>query len=190
LEDDLKNTLRTGIVLALGLFFIGCPHPDGTASENWTRITNFTDIVGTWEGSITIPIPPAPISETEQSPASSIDCTLTMTITADDFTEIINMDMNKYLTDIAGSIGKSMVWETIKNSLEGSEAQEGIIIEFTDNYHMILTMNSDISQMEFTDENIEYAPYINQDKTKIKIVLPEDINTFGEGAIEFILYKK
>jgi hypothetical protein len=186
----MKNKLWTGIVLAFGFFIIGCPNPEGPVSEDWTRITSFTDIVGTWEGAFTIPIPPIPVNEMEQSPASSVDCTLIMTITFEDFTEIINMDMDKYLTDVAGAVGKSMVWETIKDSFGGYETQEGMIIKFTGDYHMILTVNGDISQMEFTDENLEYAPYTNQDKTKIKMVLPEDMNIFGEGAIEIILYSK
>ncbi|MDR1099303.1 MAG: hypothetical protein LBL28_02365 [Treponema sp.] len=186
----MKNKLLAGIVLVFGLLFVGCPNPEETTSENWTRITNFTEITGAWEGSSTIPIPPIPVSDTISLPASFVDCTVTMTISSNDFTEIINMDMNKYLTDIAGAAGKLIVWEIIKESFEEAEVQEGAAVEFTDNYHVILTVSGDVSQMEFTDENIEYAPYINQNKTKIKIILPEDINALGNGPMEFILYKK
>jgi hypothetical protein len=188
----MKNQLWVSLVLVFGLLFIGCPNPGGggTVSENWTRITNFREIMGTWEGSITIPIPPMPISETEQLPTSSIDCTLTMEVDSHDFTEIINMNMNNYLTDIAGGVGKSITWEAIKNLFKKSESHEETVIEFTDDYHIILTVIGDVSQMEFTDENSKYAPYINEDKTKIKMILPEDINTLGEGSMEFILYKK
>jgi hypothetical protein len=179
------NKSWIGLALICGLLFLGCPN---TVSENWTRITNFTEITGTWEGSTTVPIPPMP---TEQLPASSIDCALTITVSSDNFTETINMDMNTYLTDIAGVMGKPIAWQLIKNTFEGYEAPEGMALEFTDAYHVIQTATIDVSQMQFTDETIAYAPYINEDKTKIKLVLPEDITSIlGEKPIEFILYKK
>jgi hypothetical protein len=187
----MKNKLWAGIALVFGVLFIGCPNPEGTELDTWTRTTSFTEIIGRWEGSATIPIPPIPISETVQLPASSVSYTLTMTITSDNFTEIIDINMDKYLTDAAGSVGKPAAWQIVQGFLGNPETEEGMDtnIEFTEDYHMILTVAGDISQTDFTGENSEYAPYINQNKTKIKTVFPEEIKAFlGEG--EFILYKK
>jgi hypothetical protein len=55
-------------------------------------------------------------------------------------------------------------------------------------YYIKITGTALVSVLEFTGENAEYAPYVNQNKTKMKIVLPEELPMSGDGKLEFILY--
>jgi hypothetical protein len=178
------NTISI-VILVFGLTVIGCPNPNNAPEDTWTKVASPSEMIGSWEGSMTIPVP---AQEEFNLPASSISYTLAIIVTTETFTEVIDGDMNKYLTDFVGSAGKEAMWATIKDFLD-TESDPRLQIDCTDDYHIKMTFSDAVSNLEFNGENAEYAPCINKDKTKMKIVLPEELNMYGEGGMEFILYK-
>jgi hypothetical protein len=124
---------------------------------------------------------------------------LTVTVTPETLTGTADADMNKFLTDSLDSsgflalLGKQGMWTMIKENPYVSGVS-GADIEFTDDYHIRTKFTALVSDSEVDEEDREYAPYINQDKTKIKIILPEDIGAYitlnGGEEVAFILYKK
>jgi hypothetical protein len=176
---------------------IGCPNPNNAPEDTYTKVTDPSEMIGSWEGSLTIQVP---AQEEFDLPASSISYTLKITVTADEFTEVIDVDMNQYLTDFFGPDGKETMWAGIKTPSEYPEDDSGLSLgnpendfgfsfEYTKDYHIKMTFSGAVSDFDLSEEIAEYAPYINKDKTKMKIVLPEEFNEYGEeGAMEFILY--
>ncbi|MDR0719546.1 MAG: hypothetical protein LBF78_07925 [Treponema sp.] len=207
----LFKTAVFGIAALLVLTLSGCPNPNNGSVDTWEKVTGLDELAGTaWEGAVNVPIPAQ-----EEFPATSISGTISITVTEDKFTEKIDMDMDKFLTDYCKSMGggdalttavlKEMMWGSIKNPSEtpdvpaDPEAEYTINYEFTDNYHVKMNFEAPIPEdgLLFTGETALYAPYVNQDKTKLKIVLPEELPEeldgyakYLGGKEEFILYRQ
>jgi hypothetical protein len=188
----MKNKLFLTAILgmALGLLFAGCDN-NGTEGDTWTKVTSVNEMIGIWEGEKIIPVP-AQDSLPVSSPASSIGAKVTYTITSTTFTTAITMDMNKYLTDSVGAFMKDTMWQIITSGFPPEITEDGVTItmEALNGYKILMTTIAPISMLDFTGGNAQYAPYINQHKTKIKLVLPAELFQYGEGDVEFILDKK
>jgi hypothetical protein len=203
----LCKTAIFGIAAALALALIGCLNPSGGAVDTWEKVTGLDELNGTWEGAVSVPIP----SQNElKLPATSVSGNVSITVTEDTFTEKIDMNMDKLLTDYCKSLSggnvlatvllKKTMWESIQNEASGvavdpeTEYEYTITYGFTDNYHIMMEFKAPIPKggLLFTGETALYAPYVNQDKTKLKIVLPEELNEYMDigGKSEFILDRR
>jgi hypothetical protein len=211
----LFKTVLFGIAAALGLTLIGCPNPNSGSVDTWEKVTALNELIGTWEGAINVPIPAQ--DEAPKMPATSVSGNVSITVTEDTFTGETDMDLDKLLTDYCKSLGggdalttaflKKTMWESIKNPSEApgdavdpeTKYEYTINYEFTDNYHVKMKFDAPIPEdgLLFTGETAPYAPYVNQDKTKLKIVLPkelpEGLDEYAEylgGEGEFTLYRR
>ncbi|MDR2247285.1 MAG: hypothetical protein LBE17_11560 [Treponema sp.] len=206
----LFETAIFGIAAVLVLTLTGCPDPNSGSVDTWEKVTGLDELAGTWEGAVNVPIPAR-----DDFPATSVSGTISVSVTEDKFTEEIDMDMDKLLTDYCKSLGgadaltaaffKKAMWESIKSSSEtpdgpvDPEYEYTINYEFTDNYHIKMNFEAPIPEggLLFTGETALYAPYVNQNKTKLKIVLPEELlkeldgyAEYPDGKGEFILYRR
>lgn len=188
-----RQAVLFSIALVCGFMLTGCPDPNTTPEDTWEKVTSLDEILGSWEGSTSLIIPAQDGPPPTQ--ATSIDCDISLTVTRTTFIQIVDMDMNKFLTDLGGALGKQFMWTTLKESMQAA-GDPGINanITFTNDYHVKTTFNGSASDLGLEGENGEYAPYINQDRTKMKLAILETDTayiSFGEeGGTEFILYKK
>jgi len=178
--------------LLFSLFLIGCPH-EPAEKDAWKKVTSINEIFGTWKGSTTVPIPTQNIGGI-QAPASSVGLDVLLKVDAVTFYEILTLDMEKYLTDFGGIYGKFVIWQSIRESMEDLLLEEGLeenlTIETTDDFKIIMTINTPSSEMDFFAENALYAPYINQKKTKLKMVVPAELLGYTDKDIKLILTKQ
>lgn len=194
-----KKPVMMMVILALvfGFFFTGCPHepnePDKPVKKDtWKRVTSTDEILGIWKGSVAFPTP-AQNFDGIMIPASSVGLNVHMTVDTITLHQVITMDMDKLITDIAGPIGKVLIWQMIRDNMESILPEEGIdteLIELTDDYKMVITTDIPAEEVDFSGEYAGYAPYINQDRKKLKMVFPAEILMYTEKDVELILLKQ
>jgi hypothetical protein len=181
-----KYRFLTGIcaaALVCGIWFTGCPEevPPGE-EEGWAVVKAASEIVGTWEGSITVPM------EVESSlPASSSLVSITISyISGANATYTQKMDFSKYLDDILAAStanpkpSKDALWDAIKNQLYGGgDTSEKYLVK----------IEGPVTTANLLEDGVLF---INQKKTKLKWVLDEDdAEAFGvEPGTEIIFTKK
>jgi hypothetical protein len=178
------------MILALVSTFVlmGCPDPNGSSGPGeediWSKITSVNEMAGTWAGATVFPTP----AQADIVPASSIGLKVHMTIDATTLSETLIMDMNTFLTDAVGPLGKAVMWQTIRQNIPPQE--EGVDIETTDDYKMVINVSVPVGSVDYSGENAELAPYINQHKTKVKAVFPSIMLKYTEEDIVLILIKQ
>lgn len=197
-----KNVCFSGIlVLALvfGLMFVGCDDPNGKP-DTWTRVTDFSQLDGTWKGSVLFSISLKESmgmtdAEWENGPGqifgNDMRVTMTMNITE-------TFDSTAKTASVSGTITMTYsgskvdaVWPMLAM---GYDEVEGITIDDA-NHSITITMLSE--PMVLTNDDISEALaagiLINQDGTKIRVSaeMTEEVGSMmGDSIPEIILIKQ
>ena len=190
-----KQALVALVTLALVLGFVltGCPGKSGEA-DTWRKVASPIEALGVWQGSTAFPTPSLPY-EGVMVPASSVGLTVDLKMVPPTITQILTMDMDKLVTDIADSAedaGKEVVWQPLREGA-GGFSQEGLEVTATDDYKVIMTAIipvEDMEDMDFSEVDTDYLPYINQNGTKLKMAIPAHMLLYTDKDIELILVKQ
>ena len=202
-----RKQFFTGICVlmtVLGVLLCGCPTED--KADHWKKVTKAKDLYGTWEGSSSIIVPEIdlesifgggeipeglPFSVLAKAP---LDYSVRMKIGASEIETKITIDCKRYLDATMGPLTQ-LVWGLfLKDRIAKILAETaGIMpdeiedIQVTDDYKII---GEGTFPVELTDDTLDDIGegadlYLNQDKTKLKIVTETD------GTIqELILHRK
>jgi hypothetical protein len=181
-SDTAIATINDGTVraIALGTAEITATTEDGNKSATcsvtveWTPVTNFSEIKGTWEGSSFITIPDT----------GNFDYTVRVTIDDTDAEMELTIDFENYLRTMLGSefvLMGPLAWEMIKanyDELLPEMDQMGLLpegseydISFTDGYKIIITGSSLLEADTPIEGNVVF---INVNKDKLRVIFEDD----------------
>jgi hypothetical protein len=198
------------MALAFGLVLIGCPDPNKEEADSWTEVTTVNELAGTWKGSGKIPVPAqdAPLGDEDgpvlSIPAFSAGVEMTCAYTADASTVnvTVKIDLKNFLDAMSKTINDD---PQVKVLILMGLASSGVDVEgitsitkdhlwtmmgdpAAEKYYQTMDEIIDKDEILSTDEPV----YINQNKTKIKFVLPKEaLESIGSDKdIEFVLEKQ
>jgi len=188
----MKKNIRSGILpFLLGIIFLLISQ-NVTANENinWKEAESDDDFVGVWESDIVLHIPK---SEETFMPESSFNITFTLDyrkpagFAGNNFKLSIKMDLGKFLTDWTNEpfirmlgFSKDDLWALFLGEINSGTGIENITIE---KYFISYSLSERIESFA-NDESIG-SIFINDDKTKIKLILGDDVITLGLGDMGF-----
>jgi hypothetical protein len=199
-----------GIVLAFSFVLTGCPDPNKEEPDTWTKVTAVNELAGTWKGNGTIPIPAEsqPFGGEDgpvlSIPASSAGVEMTFSYTADavNADTAMKIDMKNLFDVMAKAINdnpQAKAYILAILAFSGEEVTATTTVTRDHLWTMIMspdaekyyqTMEQTIDKDDILSE--DEPVYINQNKTKLKFVLPKE--AFGEieveKDVEFILVKQ
>ena len=194
----MKN-IRSGILaFFLGIIFLVIIH-NVAANENinWNEAESDDDFVGVWESDIVLHVPKSEAF----MPESSFNINFTLEykkpagFAGNNFKLGIKMDLDKFLNDWTNEpiirilgFSKDDLWALFLGEMNSGIGIENLTIE----KYFISYSISDRIESFASDDSIGNI-FINDEKTKIKLILGEDVITLGLGDMgfsEIILDKK
>jgi hypothetical protein len=208
------------LLVVFMMVLMGCPNEEDPESDTWAQVTDVNELVGTWKGSETVPVPAQSIPRGEEEedtqeeagssismPATSVEVEMAFSYVADASNADVSMKMNmssfydamatainadpevkaamivsltilQIPVNTSGTITKDNLWDMMSG--ENSESVK---------YYQDTTVSVPVREI-LTDENV--AVYVNQQGTKIKLVMKEVAVAWYqlEQEVEFILNKQ
>jgi hypothetical protein len=175
----MKRFFFNGIVCltaAFGLIFISCPNGN---SEEWTNISSVNDIAGKWGNTFVVNVPATGYFNAALQvvfgvpiPATSVsyeDFLLEYTKNEDTLTISSKTDFNILLEDVIKTnkgYTKDSLWENLISFYD--PLKDDIAPVKIEKYYVIQKITRFISNLDIS------SFYINEDQTKLKMVVPLD----------------
>ena len=175
------------IRLIAAFFIFGLISQTFVWGQQWRNLNSQNELIGTWEGSIDIPIP----FDESGFPEILMGVTLTIELPRGSNTVTMTgkMDMSNFLDvlvaspDLGGLFTKDQLWAII--SMEAANSSEYSI---GNDYSIIFKISEPVSEFFSSDANVQ----IDSSGNRIKIVFAEQLTfNFGDAGIgEIVLTKK
>jgi hypothetical protein len=168
------------------------------ADENWRLFDSVDDLVGRWEGKMTMDIQE---NLNEMIPKSSMDIIAVFEYSKNtrtqnnDYTFFMNIDFGKFLDDMLKfpefknfGVSKDTVWDVLALIFSSMDelSEYNITVK---KYYFEFSYNGKID--ELINDDSQGQIFLNRDKTQMKWSLGPDVsfNLAGDGSTDLILYK-